>query len=113
MTTKALVERAVTHIHAAGRRQAFADITRHDGGFVSGDLYVFCNDLNGTVLAHGGNPMLIGKSLWSVRDSEGRLPIRELIHLAQAERQGWLGIFLAESGDRPGSAQSGLCGAGR
>jgi cytochrome c len=88
--TKALVERAVVHIHTAGRPQAFADITRRDGGFVDGDLYVFCNDLNGIVLAHGGNPTLVGKNLWGVRDSEGRLPVRELVHLARAQGQGWL-----------------------
>jgi cytochrome c len=88
--TKALVERAVVHIHAVGRQQAFADITRRDGGFVDGDLYVFCDDLNGTVLAHGGNPTLVGKNLWGVRDGEGRLPIRELVHLARAQGQGWL-----------------------
>jgi signal transduction histidine kinase len=96
--TKALVERAVAHIHAVGQWQAFADITRRDGGFVDGELYVFCDDLNGTVLAHGGNPMLVGKSLWNVPDRDGKLRTRELVQLARAQGQGWLNYLWPNPG---------------
>lgn len=87
---KALVDRAVAHIQAVGQKQAFADITRHDGGFVDGELYVFCDAADGTVLAHGDNPKLVGKNLSAVRDAEGKLPTVELFRLAQTKGQGWL-----------------------
>jgi len=87
---QALVERAAAHIKAVGQGQAFADITRPDGGFVDGDLYVFCNSADGTVLANGGNPMLIGKSLAAVRDAEGRQPVFDGIRLALTQGRGWL-----------------------
>jgi cytochrome c len=87
---KTLVERAAAHIRSVGQVQAFDDITRPDGGFVDGDLYVFCNSADGTVLAHGGNPKLVGKNLAAVRDAEGTHPILEAIHLGLAQGNGWL-----------------------
>jgi cytochrome c len=88
--TKALVDRAVTHLRAVGRQRAFAEITRPDGGFIDGELYVFCLTEEGVILAHGGNPLLVGKSLWNVRDPEGKRTTVEIIRLAQASGQGWL-----------------------
>jgi hypothetical protein len=85
-----LVARAADHIRQFGPKQAFADFSRRDGGFVRGELYVFCNDDHGVVLAHGGNPKLIGKSLFPVRDAEGRQPIQELNTIAHTAGQGWL-----------------------
>lgn len=88
--TKALVDRAVAHIRAVGQQQAFADISRPDGGFVDGELYVFCDASDGTVLAHGDNAKLVGKNLLAVRDAEGKLPTAELFRIAQTQGQGWL-----------------------
>jgi cytochrome c len=87
---QALVQRAAAHIKSVGQERAFADITRPDGGFVDGDLYVFCNSADGTVLANGGNPKLIGKSLAAVTDSEGRKPVFDGIRLALTQGQAWL-----------------------
>jgi cytochrome c len=86
---QALVERAADHIRVRGRTQAFADFSRPDGGFVDGDLYVFCFDTTGVSLAHGGNPKLVGKNLSAVRDAEGKLTSLELIRVAQTKGQGW------------------------
>src|ERR1700722_10602267 len=71
---KSLAERAVAHIHDVGRDQAFADFSRPDGGFVDGELYIFCQDVSGVVVAHGGNPQLVGRNLAGVRGPDGRLP---------------------------------------
>jgi cytochrome c len=86
---QALVERAAAHIRAVGQVQAFADISRPDGGFVDGDLYVFCDGADGTVLAHGGNPKLVGKNLGTLRDAEGNHPILDGVRLALAQGHGW------------------------
>ncbi len=87
---QALVERAAAHIRTVGRVRGFVDISRPDGGFVDGDLYVFCDGADGTVLAHGGNPKLVGKNLGAVLDAEGNQPILDGVHLALAQGQGWL-----------------------
>jgi cytochrome c len=87
---KALLERAVVHIQAVGPARAFADITRPDGGFVDGELYVFCTTPDGTMLAHGGNPKLVGKNLIGIRDPEGTSTTAGIIHVGQAQGQGWL-----------------------
>jgi cytochrome c len=87
---KLLVERAAASILSVGPQRALADITRPDGGFVNGDLYVFCTASDGTVLAHGGNPKLVGKNLSTVRDSEGTLPMMEITRVGQTMGQGWV-----------------------
>jgi cytochrome c len=86
---QALVERAADYIQEHGRKQAFADFTRPDGGFVDGELFIFCNDAANIQLANGGNPMLVGKNMSAVRDAEGRLPASELFRIAQAKGRGW------------------------
>jgi len=86
---QALVERAAAHIKAVGRDRAFADITRPDADFVDGELYVFCNAADGTSLAHGGNPRLVGKNLGKMRDQEGTLTTVGIYHVAQTQGQGW------------------------
>jgi cytochrome c len=86
---QALVERAAEYIRVHGRQQAFAVFNRLDGGFVDGDLYVFCDDAAGINLANGGNPNLVGRNLAAVRDPDGKLPALDLYRLTQAKGQGW------------------------
>jgi cytochrome c len=86
---QALVQRAAAHIAAVGRDKAFADISRPNGDYVDGDLYVFCDSADGTVLAHGGNPKTVGKNLGDVRDAEGNHPILDGVRLALKQGQGW------------------------
>jgi cytochrome c len=85
-----LVERAAAHIQAVGGARAFADITRPDGGFVNGTLYVFCSTADGTMLSHGGNPKLVGKNLIAVRDPEGTPTTAEIIRVGLTQGKGWL-----------------------
>jgi cytochrome c len=87
---QALVERAADYIRAHGRQQAFVDFSRPDGGFVDGDLYIFCQDVSGVVVAHGGNPKIIGRNMSAVRGPDGRLSNVEINHLALTEGSGWL-----------------------
>jgi cytochrome c len=86
---QALVERAAEYVRVHGRQQAFADFNRPDGGFVNGDLYVFCDDAAGINLANGGNPNLVGRNLAAVRDASGKLPALDLYHITQTKGQGW------------------------
>jgi cytochrome c len=87
---QALVERAAAHIRAIGSAQGFADISRPDGAFTEGELYVFCQSADGHVLANGGNPRLVGRNLAALRDAEGRLPIVEINRVGLTDGQGWV-----------------------
>ncbi len=87
---QALVERAAAHIQTVGKQQAFADLSRPDGGFVVGELYVFCLAAGGTILAQGGNPKLVGKNLSDFRGADGRQPAVDIVRLGLTEGQGWL-----------------------
>jgi cytochrome c len=85
-----LIDRAMTHIHDVGREQAFADFTHPDGGFVDGELYVFCLDIGGMVLAHGGNPKLVGRNMADVRGPDGKRGNLESTRLGISQGSGWL-----------------------
>ena len=86
---QALVERAAAYIQAVGRDQGFADITRPDGGFTDGDLYVFCIAADGMSIAHGGNPKLVGKNFAGMRDPEGTLTTMGLLRVGLTQGRGW------------------------
>jgi cytochrome c len=85
-----LAERGLAHIRDVGREQAFSDFTRPDGGFVDGELYIFCQDISGIVLAHGGNPMIVGRNMADVRGPDGRLANVEINQLGLTKGSGWL-----------------------
>ena len=87
---KALVERAVAHVKEIGEEKAFADFTRPDGGYVDGELYVFCIAPDGTNTAHGGNPSLVGKNLLSVKDPDGLLVNAEILKVGTTKGSGWV-----------------------
>jgi cytochrome c len=86
---KALVERAAAHIGAVGAKQAFQDFSRHDGGFVVGELYVFCVSSDGTMLAHGGNPRLVARYRGAAVNEAGIHPVNEAIRIAREAGSGW------------------------
>ncbi len=87
---RSLAERAVAHVHAVGRDQAFGDFSRPDGGFVDGELYVFCQDASGVVVAHGGNPKIVGQDMSGVRGPDGKLSNVEINKIGLTLGRGWL-----------------------
>jgi len=87
---KAMSERASAHIKEVGENEAFADFTRKDGGFVDGELYVFCYDRNGVNKAHGGNPSLVGRNLLHIKDPDGAEPNLLIVKMGFEEGQGWV-----------------------
>ncbi|MDO9714182.1 cache domain-containing protein [Paracraurococcus lichenis] len=87
--TVELTQRAFTHIREVGRERALADFNRADGGFVQGEAYVFCHDAGSRVLAHGGNPRLVGRDMSDTVDPDGRRPGHELTRIGLSEGEGW------------------------
>jgi signal transduction histidine kinase len=87
---KALLDKAIAHVDAVGKDKAFADFSRHDGGFVDRDLYVFCSDMKGINLAHGSNPALVGENMMNLMDADGVHVLHEMIHVVQTSGEGWV-----------------------
>jgi len=50
--------------------------------------YFFVLDMEGTVMAHGADPSLVGKNLWNFKDEKGTLIIQELVSLIKANGGG-------------------------
>lgn len=84
---QALVDEAVALYESEGDA-AFATFTDPDGGFVRGDLYIFANDGNDVIVAHGGNPDLVGENADDVLDADGQ-PIGPIVRAAASPEGGW------------------------
>lgn len=54
------------------------------------DLYPFIYDMNGTCVAHGARPALIGKNLIGLKDQDGKYLIQELVEIAKGPGSGWV-----------------------
>jgi NitT/TauT family transport system substrate-binding protein len=100
------VARAVAYAREHGRDAALAAYTDPDGGFVDGQLYIYAYDFDGTVLAHGGDPGLVGRNLIDLTDTNGVHVIRELARIARSDAgSGWLHYTWPDplNGDLPAS----------
>ncbi len=86
---KALVKKTAAFLKANGKEKTLAEISKPKGQFVKGELYIFAIDMNtGLMVAHGGNPKLIGKNMMDLKDPDGKYFVRELISTAR-KGGGW------------------------
>lgn len=69
---KALLEKAVAHYKAVGRKQALADFTGRKAPFFDRDLYVFCIGSDRVTVANGGFPSYVGTSVDALMDADGK-----------------------------------------
>ena len=86
---QAFVEKAVAYAGANGKDAALTAFTAPGGEFHEGELYIYAYDFNGTVIAHGGDPSLVGRNLIDMTDPNGVHVIQELVRLARGGG-GWL-----------------------
>ena len=76
---KAMSLRAADLLRQEGPDKAFPVFDAKDGPFHDRDLYVMVYDQSGKNVAHGANPVLIGKQLLDLKDTDGKLLIREFV----------------------------------
>lgn len=69
---KAMLQKAVAHYAAVGRKQALADFTAKKAPFSDRDLYVVCVGPGGIVTAHGAYRAYVGVSADTLKDSDGK-----------------------------------------
>ena len=87
---KALVEKAVAYVKANGEEKAIKEFNNPKGEFVKGDLYVFAVDPKGVLLANTNVPHNVGKNIYNMPDSKGKLARKEYIDLANSKGSGWV-----------------------
>jgi len=85
-----LVNKAVAFYKDNGQEKAFTAFNDTKGQFIKKDLYVFVIDWNGTILAHGANKTLINKPTADLKDSDGKLFMREMVNVAKTKGKGWV-----------------------
>lgn len=85
---KALVEKAIAFYKANGKEKALAEFSKPKGQFTKGDLYIFAYNPTGTIIAHGGDPKLVGKDFTNVQDPDGKYFAREFIKIGP--EGGWV-----------------------
>ena len=86
---QAFVEKAVAYARINGKDKALAAFTAPGGEFHEGQLYIYAYDFSGKVIAHGGDPSLVGKNLIGMKDPNGVPVIKDLVRLAR-QGSGWL-----------------------
>jgi signal transduction histidine kinase len=85
---EAMVKKAVAYLKANGPEKAAEEFT-NGKTFKDRDLYVVYTEFGGKVLAHGGNPKLVGKNLTGLKDSDGKPFFQMLVDLGKSKGKGW------------------------
>ena len=85
---KALVAEAIAFYKANGREKTLSEVSKPNGLFVKGDLYIFVFNPAGTIIGHGGDPALVGRDFTGVQDPDGKYFAREFIKIGS--EGGWV-----------------------
>lgn len=83
------VREAVAYADTHGTEAALEAFSDPTGPFQRGELYIFAHDFDGNVLAHGGNPELVGQNLLGMKDAGGADLLQALMTVAR-DGGGWV-----------------------
>lgn len=81
--------------------------------FMVKDAYIFVIDTNGIDLVNPGFPNLEGRNLMDVKDTEGKLLIREMFHVVQADGSGWVDYMWPKPGESVSTQKSSFVSRAR
>lgn len=79
---------AAKQIEKIGLDAALKKISERDGEFVWKDSYVFCFNTE-EILAHPVS-FIIGMNISTIKDSNGKLYMKEMMELAKTKGEGWV-----------------------
>jgi len=85
-----MIEKAKDFYKKSGRRIAFAEFTNPNGGFVEDEMYIYVLNSKGTMLAHGVNEKFVGEEFMDLKDSDGKLFIKEIVDTGNSKGSGWV-----------------------
>jgi signal transduction histidine kinase len=99
---KSFIEDVVNHaaelVDAKGK-DAFAALRDKTGPFVFMDTYVFVDDINGVELVNPAQPSMEGKNLINVKDTNGKLVVRDYIDAALKHGSAWIDYYWYRPGE--------------
>lgn len=87
---KAMVIKAVADVEKRGIDTACKDFADPKGGFISGEIYIFVQDLNAKMICHATNPRLNGKDLLDLKDADDKAFNKEMVDIAKSKGSGWV-----------------------
>ena len=79
---KAMLDKAIAHYKAVGRKEALADFNAKKVPFSDRDLYVFCIGPDRSIAANGGYPSFVGQPVDVFKDANGKALGKSLIDAA-------------------------------
>jgi len=85
----AMVKKGIAFIKANGKDKGYAEITSAEGQFRDRELHLVVQQTDGTVLAHGANPKIVGKNFIEAKDVDGKLFSRDIIEAAKLKNGSW------------------------
>lgn len=103
---KALAEKALAHIKAAGADKAYDDFSAKDGKWQNKDLYVFVVKFDGVTTAHGANKALMGKNMLELKDPNGKAFMKEMVDTAKSKGTGWVDYMFTDPTTKKTMAKS-------
>lgn len=100
-----MVKNAVEQISRNGEEalRLFHDAT---GPFIAKDAYIFVYDMNGVNLALPPFPNLEGRNLMDMKDTHGKLIIREMLDVVQSKGSGWVDYMWPKPGESVSTAKT-------
>ena len=91
----AQVEKASALIYSKGK-SIFPELRK--GEWLTGESYVFVNDLKGLVLFNGGFPDREGSNSSDLKDSKGKLFWAAFVRVVQSKGSGWVNYMFPKPG---------------
>ena len=86
---EAMVKKGVALIKAGPREKALSEISTNKAVWVDRELYLVVYAMDGTALAHGTSPKMVGKNMIELRDADGKEHIRERLETAKSKPAFW------------------------
>ncbi len=103
---EALVNKAAALIESKGK-DAFAELRKKDSDWYKGEIYIFVDSMDGTILMLPPNPELEGENIINMKDSNGKLFMQEFAETAKTKGSGWVSYTWPKPGeDKPSNKMS-------
>jgi cytochrome c len=85
---EALVKKGVALIKS-NRDKGIHEINTNKDVWVDRELYLVVYKMDGTAIAHGTSPKMVGKNMLDLRDADGREHIKERMETAKTKSSFW------------------------
>ena len=100
-----LVTNAVSQIEKSGKA-SFESFHDPKGPFVAKDAYIFVIDKSGVELVNPAFRNLEGRSVLDLKDTEGKMLVREMFKVVQTRGSGWVDYMWPKPGDNISTLKS-------